>query len=154
MPLFLSVTESAAVEDVISGFDATVAASGPVDILVVDYIQKLSTRRTTSRRSEELSIIANALYFAAKRHDAVVIAVSQVGRPDGRTPNVRPGLMMLKESGDIENAADGVAIVWQNNETQRHELHIEKARDGISGGHADLFVEKDSGFMAEMEGSS
>jgi replicative DNA helicase len=72
----------------------------PISLVVVDYIQLMSSKGKFGNRHLEISHISKLLNFLAKDLDCPVMVLSQTNKDK-----------MLKESGDIENNADNVWIL-------------------------------------------
>lgn len=81
-------------------------------LLVVDYLQLLQARRRgVESRVQEVGAVAYGLKAIAMDHDVPVLTVSQLNRAAAGNPT--PRLSDLRESGDIEHAADNVLFVYQ-----------------------------------------
>lgn len=81
-----------------------------VKVVVIDYAQLLTGREKDKR--ERIASAANNLKAIARQLNICIILVSQLSRPsDGESPV--PKLSKLKESGDLENAADNVYLVYR-----------------------------------------
>lgn len=115
------------------------AAYEPPALVVVDYLGLMCESRPQSRY-EEVSKIARGLKNLAKELDVPVLALSQLSRAvEGRTSHV-PMLSDLRESGEIEQAADQVIFIYReemyDRDTDRKgiaDLHISKHRHGPCG---------------------
>lgn len=79
-----------------------------LDMLVVDYTQILDTKRKVERDNLRVGIISRALKEIALDLDIPVIALAQVKRG---TSNRMPILEDLKDSGNLEQDADGVIFL-------------------------------------------
>jgi hypothetical protein len=77
--------------------------SEPVSVVILDYIGLIKGEGKT--RYERFSNIPEDLKRLAKELDVVMIAASQVHRPEGCDSAMRPGLHSGKDSGSIENSA-------------------------------------------------
>ncbi len=102
-------------------------------LLVVDYLQLMSSPKRTESRQQEVSDLSRGLKLLAKEIECPIIAVSQLNRgPENRTVK-RPQLSDLRESGSIEQDCD-VAIL----------LHRDDYYDKESprAGEADFIVAK------------
>lgn len=84
---------------------------GGVDLVIVDYLQLMSSPRHIDNRVQEITEITRSLKIMAKELDVPVIAMSQLRRPTERTKDHRPGLSELRDSGSIEQDADIVIFL-------------------------------------------
>ena len=82
-----------------------------VQLILVDYLQLVST--TGGSREQEVSKVARALKNIAKELNVAVIALSQLNRGVGMRNNSKPTMADLRESGEIEQAADIVALIYR-----------------------------------------
>lgn len=80
-----------------------------VQYVIVDYIQLMRSRYRD--KTESMSYIANRMKELATELDISIVAISQLRRPVEKS-KAAPNMSMLKESGDIENAADIVWLPW------------------------------------------
>ena len=102
-------------------------------LIVVDYLQLMTSPKRTENRQQEVAEISRGLKLLAKETDCTVIAMSQLNRgPESRTDK-RPTLADLRESGSVEQDADVVIL-----------LHREDYYDKESSraGEADLIIAK------------
>lgn len=111
-----------------------------IDILFVDYLQ-LSTSDKTSRgnREQEIADISRGLKSIAKELDIPVIALSQLSRSvETRGGSKIPLLSDLRESGALEQDADGVLFIYRP-----EYYNIDTWDDGTScKGEAELIIAK------------
>ena len=115
------------------------AQEGPPSVVMVDYLGLMRVPKSKSRY-DEVSEIARGLKNLAKELNVPVVAFSQLSRAvEGRTSHV-PMLSDLRESGEIEQAADVVAFIYREELYDREsdkkgiaELHIAKHRHGPVG---------------------
>ncbi len=104
-----------------------------VRMIVVDYIQLMSSGKKVESRQQEVSEFSRQMKLLAKELDIPVVALSQLNRgPETRTDK-RPMLSDLRESGSLEQDADMVILI-----------HREEAynKDSPRAGEADLIVAK------------
>jgi replicative DNA helicase len=88
---------------------------GKVDMIIVDYLQLMSSSSKKENRQQEVTEISRQLRELARRNDAHMLALSQLSRaPEGRAANGhRPQSSDLRESGSIEQDADIVAMLYR-----------------------------------------
>ncbi|MGI8589245.1 MAG: replicative DNA helicase [Chloroflexia bacterium] len=114
-------------------------AEAGCDLLVVDYLQLMSSRRSDNR-VQEVSEISRGLKNLARELNIPIIAMSQLSRAvENRTSHV-PMLSDLRESGSIEQDSDIVMFIYReelyNPDTERKhiaEIHVAKHRNGPVG---------------------
>ena len=83
--------------------------NGPVDAVILDYLQKIQPK-TTRSRYEAVTEISNGLKLICQNMKIPVIALAQLSR-DSAKIGKRPSLPDLKESGEIEQDASIVAFL-------------------------------------------
>jgi replicative DNA helicase len=106
-------------------------------LVVVDYLQLMTSGKRTESRQQEVSEFSRNLKLLAKELEVPVVAISQLNRgPESRTDK-RPMLSDLRESGAIEQDADMVILInrpdaWDRDDPRAGEadLILAKHRDG------------------------
>ena len=82
-----------------------------VDLVMVDYLQLMTSPKRSDNRVNEVAEITRSLKIMAKELNVPVVALSQLRRPTERTKDHRPGLSELRDSGSIEQDADIVIFL-------------------------------------------
>jgi replicative DNA helicase len=83
-------------------------------LVVIDYLQLMSTGRRIDNRVQEVSEITRSLKIMAKELNVPIITLSQLSRgPESRSDH-RPMLSDLRESGSIEQDADIVMFLYRD----------------------------------------
>lgn len=111
-----------------------------LDLVIVDYLQLMTTGERIENRVQEISQISRGLKAIAKELDVPVLALSQLSRALEQRPDKRPKLSDLRESGAIEQDADIVMFLYRdyvyNKETENPnlaEVIVSKHRNGPIG---------------------
>ncbi len=91
------------------------AMEAPVDLVVVDYLQLMTSSSMYAQQSrvQEVSAISRGLKILAKEINCPVIALSQLSRAAEQRSDHRPQLSDLRESGSIEQDADMVCFLYR-----------------------------------------
>lgn len=95
-------------------------------IIVIDYLQLMSSKDNFENRSVEISYISKGLKNIAKELKIPVIALSQLNRSVEGRPNKRPIMSDLRESGAIEQDADVVSFLYRDEYYLREETPKDK----------------------------
>jgi replicative DNA helicase len=108
-----------------------------LDVVVVDYLQRMRVpRRKNQARYEIVGEVAAELKELARELDVHVITAAQLSRD---SQDREPMLSDLRESGDIEQEADNVGLLWQPKDDDnrkidgRLDLIWAKQRQGPTG---------------------
>lgn len=102
-------------------------------LIVVDYIQLMSSGKKVESRQQEVSEFSRQLKLLAKELKVPVIAISQLNRGPEQRQDKKPAVSDLRESGSLEQDADMVLLL------HRPEL---ADKDDIRAGEADIIVGK------------
>jgi replicative DNA helicase len=125
-----------------------------LSLLVVDYLQLISSRGRFGNRNEEVSSISRALKGLAKELKVPVLVLSQLTRAPEREDR-KPQLADLRESGAIEQDADVVLFINRPNfyktdlpdeDRNKAEVIIAKQRNGPTGSLNFVFLSRHTRF--------
>lgn len=127
----------------LGAFEAEVRQIKP-DILVLDYIQRYIERYAPAEgKREAIGQVADHFHRLVEQTNSFGFLLSQIRRREntkgGYGPPRRPQLFDLKESGDLENYADSVFLLWwpwkdrldEEAQLDRTKYHIEIAKDKL-----------------------
>ena len=107
-----------------------------LQMIVVDYLQLMSSGKRVESRQQEVSEFSRQLKLLAKELDVPLVAISQLNRgPESRTDK-RPQLADLRESGSLEQDADVVMLLYRPDSQDK---------DDERAGEADIILAKHRG---------
>lgn len=114
---------------------------GRLDLVLIDYLQLLSSPQRGQSREQEIASISRSLKACAKELEVPVLALAQLNRGPEKRQDTRPILADLRESGQIEQDADVVVFIHRPGYYSRDEespdniaeLIIGKQRNGRTG---------------------
>jgi replicative DNA helicase len=153
--IYIDDSANASVMDVRSKARRLQAEQG-LDLIIVDYLQLMSGRRSDNR-VQEISEISRGLKGLARELNVPVVALSQLSRAVETRADHRPMLSDLRESGSIEQDADIVMFIFRDEKYDENsekkgiaELIIAKHRNGPVGSVNLRFFERTARF-ADLE---
>lgn len=104
-----------------------------IDVVIFDYLQLVRKSHQDQKSFDRITEMSHACKQLAMRYKLPVIALSQFSRDpakDGRKPKISD----LRGSGEIEQDADLIALLWRKQEREVAEedlrIDIAKQRDG------------------------
>jgi replicative DNA helicase len=83
-------------------------------LIIVDYLQLMTSGTTVENRVQEVSQISRSLKVLARDLDVPIVALSQLSRAVEQRHDKRPILSDLRESGSIEQDADIVMFIYRD----------------------------------------
>ncbi|MBQ2671608.1 MAG: replicative DNA helicase [Clostridia bacterium] len=86
---------------------------GDVDLVIIDYLQLMSSPKRIDNRVQEISEITRNLKIMAKELDVPVLTLSQLSRASEQRADHKPMLSDLRDSGSIEQDADIVMFLYR-----------------------------------------
>jgi replicative DNA helicase len=104
-----------------------------IGLLVVDYMQLMKANGRYESREREVAEISRTLKGIARELNIPVIGLSQLNRKIEDRQNKTPQLSDLRESGAIEQDADVIAFIYQDEAQGTAEINIAKHRNGPTG---------------------
>jgi len=102
-------------------------------LVVIDYLQLMSSGKRVESRQQEVSEFSRALKLLAKELEVPVIAISQLNRGSEQRTDKKPQMSDLRESGSIEQDADVVILL------HREDMY---EKESPRAGEADMIVAK------------
>ncbi|MGE5467107.1 MAG: replicative DNA helicase [Ignavibacteria bacterium] len=86
---------------------------GKLGLIVIDYIQLMTSAKETDNRATEISEISRSIKALAKELEVPIIALSQLSRKVEERNDKRPLMSDLRESGAIEQDADIIIMMYR-----------------------------------------
>jgi len=127
LPVFLDGRGRSA-ERVVSDIRSLCASDG-IDIVLVDYLQAVTVSATKQDRRNEVAHVARLFTDVIKQSGAAGVLFSQLRRLFNAD---RPTMHTLKESGELENAAEIVMLGYRTAEGA-YRIVVDKCKDGACG---------------------
>ncbi len=111
---------------------------GDLGVVIVDYLQLMSSRGRAENRQVEVSEMSRSLKILARELSCPIIALSQLSRKLEERSDKRPMMSDLRESGALEQDADVVLFLYRpeqygevaNDKKSEAEIIVGKNRNG------------------------
>lgn len=152
-PLYLEDSTASAVT-AIRSMARKMQRRGGLGLLVIDYIQLLSSGKRVESRQVEVSEFSRQIKLLAKELQIPVLALSQLNRASEQRTNKKPYLSDLRESGSLEQDADVVLLLHRDDladpDSPRQgeaDVIVAKNRNGETGTASLVFQGRYSRFV-------
>nr|YP_009029195.1 replication helicase subunit [Didymosphenia geminata]AGH28726.1 replication helicase subunit [Didymosphenia geminata] len=124
-PLFIDDTFDLSIQDIRSKIKTIVFEQNQIGIVIIDYIQLMqNSKLKIDNRVQELSQITRSLKTLAREFNIPIIGLSQLSRNVENRLDKKPILSDLRESGSIEQDADLVLMLHQNQSTNAQQRNV------------------------------
>lgn len=101
------------------------------DVIIIDYLQLIKADRRYSNRASEVGDISKAIKELSMALHVPIILLSQLNRTSEIRDTKEPTMSELRESGDIEQDASNIILLWNMSEDGKYKgLKVEKQRQG------------------------
>lgn len=127
--------------DIISASNMTVAdirataLAKRYDVVIIDYVQLIKPAGRGDR-TELMQSVSMDLRAMAQMTGIVIVALAQLKRPDSQGKSKAPTMADLKETGQFEQDADTILLMYledQANRSSDRRIKIEKNKEGYAG---------------------
>jgi replicative DNA helicase len=139
-PLFIDDNPNLTVMEMRAKARRLKAREGGLGLIIVDYLQLMSSRVAAENRQIEVSSISRGLKILARELQVPVVALSQLSRNLEMRADKRPMLADLRESGSLEQDADVVLFLYRDElynpdspDRGTAEVIVAKHRNGPTG---------------------
>jgi replicative DNA helicase len=113
-PIYVDDTGSITMMEIRSKARRLKSKEPTLGLIVVDYLQLMTSGSSVENRVQEVSQISRNLKILARDLDVPILAMSQLSRAVEQRHDKRPILSDLRESGSIEQDADLVAFIYRD----------------------------------------
>ncbi|MGH3058139.1 MAG: replicative DNA helicase [Gaiellaceae bacterium] len=113
-PIYVDDTGSITMMEIRSKARRLKSKHPDLGLIIVDYLQLMTSGTTAENRVQEVSQISRSLKVLARDLDVPIIALSQLSRAVEQRHDKRPILSDLRESGSIEQDADIVMFIYRD----------------------------------------
>lgn len=138
LPVYFDESSSSTIDQICSSI-RKLKIKHEINLVVVDYLQLVSSGMKNRTEESQLADIARRLKNIAKELNISVIALSQLSRGDRSAP--KPSANRLRGSGQILEAADIVLTVWRPDTYNIYEF--DEPHNGIqTAGLAEIKIDK------------
>lgn len=103
-------------------------------IIVIDYLQLIQSTGRRNNRASEVGDISRGIKAIATDFNIPVIALSQLNRASELNKDKEPTMSELRESGDLEQDASVILMLWNSNveDAREKKIKVEKSRNGYT----------------------
>jgi replicative DNA helicase len=110
-----------------------------LDLLIIDYLQLIGTDKSKNKnREQEVAELSRGLKLLAMKENIPVIILAQLNRQSVGRQDKKPSLADLRESGAIEQDADGVMLLHRDDMVGI----LQDSSGNSTDGQADLIIAK------------
>ncbi len=152
--LYFDDTPSLSIGELKSKCRRLASSEEGLDVIILDYLQILTSNKNyNGNRQQEVADISRSLKQLALELGVPIIALAQLRRPiESKKENKRPTMNELRESGQIEQDADLIILLYREDyqnpnkgepsDVEDLELNLEKNRNGPAGQRVEVIFDK------------
>lgn len=154
LPISFAKIRSRSVQGVVSRM-AFMARVRGVRVVMVDYLQAIRHRDTAVSMREKVNETLHALMAAAAQLEVTLVLASQLRRAEGSKYH-EPHDGELKESGDIENSAQCIVLLWRETDEPQDPRYgavygkVAKVKRAAAGRR--FWMRRENGVLVEQRG--
>ena len=125
-----------------------------IDLVVVDYLQLLTSLSTKGTREQEVAQVSRGIKLAAKSMNIPIMLLSQLSRASEKRLDHKPVLSDLRDTGSAEQDHDNVIFLYREelyNATVENKnlanIIVSKQRNGALGDISSIFLKDITKFV-------
>ena len=117
-----------------------ITLSRKYDVIFIDYLQDVEGSNPRATSYEKVSAISRKLQALSRTGEVLVVALSQLSRPEVRKDGklIPPSMSSLRESGQIEQDADVIALLFAEDPDDNMSNRVFKVAKNKDGEKLDL----------------
>lgn len=104
------------------------------DLIIIDYLQLVRSHKKCESRRVEVGEVSRGIKSLAMELNVPVILLSQLSRKSEYTQDKEPSMADLRETGDIEQDASNIILMWNLRDEPDYKefkgLKVDKNRQG------------------------
>lgn len=129
-----------------------ITLSRKYDVIFIDYLQDVEGNNPRATSYEKVSAISRKLQALSRTGEVLVVALSQLSRPEVRKDGklIPPSMSSLRESGQIEQDADVIALLFAEDPDDNMSNRVFKVAKNKDGEKLDLSLSF-AGAMQRLE---
>lgn len=129
-----------------------ITLSRKYDVIFIDYLQDVEGSNPRATSYEKVSAISRKLQALSRTGEVLVVALSQLSRPEVRKDGklIPPSMSSLRESGQIEQDADVIALLFAEDPDDNMSNRVFKVAKNKDGEKLDLSLSF-AGAMQRLE---
>jgi replicative DNA helicase len=111
------------------------AMDGGLDLIVVDYLQRIHPDKDSGNRNLDVGDIAVSLKNLARDLNVPVVALAQLNRGNMNRAEKKPRMSDIRDSGIVEQEADSILLLYRSDENDIPcaSVIVDKNRHGEAG---------------------
>jgi len=139
LPIFLDDSAKTSMMGIIASIRYMVSRFG-VKVVFIDYLQLATMKEKGINREQEVANMARSLKNIAKELNICVVLLSQLSRT--QSEDKYPTLTRLRDSGQIEEAADVVMFIYRPETYKGNKKFSDIFKEKETNGYAEIIIAK------------
>lgn len=141
VPLYIDNTPGCKIGDIVTKSKKFKASNDGLQMILIDYIGLINPDRKYESKRVEIGAISHELKALATQLEIPVVVISQLSRAVEGRMSKRPELQDLRESGDIEQDADKVILLYREDYNNNGKMNQNIAKNNLNAMKGSNFEE-------------